>query len=96
MDKLIVNERGQATISNDGATIMKLLDIVHPAARILVDIAKSQDAEVRVVDSRVGCLVIEEILRRSEIAWLKLLLLLLLLRSPKRICLHPVVRDLPR
>lgn len=37
---------GKATISNDGATIMKLLDIVHPAAKTLVDIARSQDAEV--------------------------------------------------
>ena len=46
MDKLIVDNRGSATISNDGATIMKLLDIVHPAAKTLVDIAKSQDAEV--------------------------------------------------
>merc|ERR1712018_270514 len=46
MDKLVVNDRGNATISNDGATIMKLLDIVHPAAKTLVDIAKSQDAEV--------------------------------------------------
>lgn len=46
MDKLIVNVNSQATISNDGATIMKLLDIVHPAAKTLVDIAKSQDAEV--------------------------------------------------
>ncbi|KAL2612882.1 hypothetical protein R1flu_024574 [Riccia fluitans] len=45
MDKLIHNEKG-VTISNDGATIMKLLDIVHPAANILVDIAKSQDSEV--------------------------------------------------
>lgn len=45
-DKLIVDARGQATISNDGATIMKLLDVVHPAARTLVDIARSQDAEV--------------------------------------------------
>ncbi|KAG1678708.1 T-complex protein 1 subunit eta [Nymphon striatum] len=36
----------KSTISNDGATIMKLLDIVHPAAKTLVDIAKSQDAEV--------------------------------------------------
>eukprot|EP01090_Pellita_catalonica_P001846 TRINITY_DN11574_c0_g1_i1.p1 TRINITY_DN11574_c0_g1~~TRINITY_DN11574_c0_g1_i1.p1 ORF type:complete len:542 (+),score=103.28 TRINITY_DN11574_c0_g1_i1:184-1626(+) len=34
------------TISNDGATIMKMLDIVHPAAQTLVDIAKSQDEEV--------------------------------------------------
>jgi T-complex protein 1 subunit eta len=45
-DKLIVDSRGHATISNDGATIMKLLDVVHPAARTLVDIARSQDAEV--------------------------------------------------
>jgi chaperonin GroEL (HSP60 family) len=34
------------TISNDGATILNLLDIEHPAAKILVDIAKSQDNEV--------------------------------------------------
>ncbi|RIB06918.1 T-complex protein 1 subunit eta [Gigaspora rosea] len=46
MDKLIVDEKGEITISNDGATIMKLLDIVHPAAKTLVDIARSQDAEV--------------------------------------------------
>ena len=46
MDKLIVDNNKKATISNDGATIMKLLDIVHPAAKTLVDIAKSQDAEV--------------------------------------------------
>ncbi|MGH0164063.1 UNVERIFIED_CONTAM: hypothetical protein FKN15_045620 [Acipenser sinensis] len=46
MDKLMVDSRGKATISNDGATILKLLDVVHPAAKTLVDIAKSQDAEV--------------------------------------------------
>lgn len=46
MDKLIVDENGKGTISNDGATILKLLDIIHPAAKTLVDIAKSQDAEV--------------------------------------------------
>lgn len=46
MDKLIIDDRGKATISNDGATIMKLLDVVHPAAKTLVDIARSQDAEV--------------------------------------------------
>lgn len=46
MDKLIVDDRGLATISNDGATILKLLDVVHPAARTLVDIARAQDAEV--------------------------------------------------
>ncbi|KAF9512766.1 hypothetical protein BS47DRAFT_1462550 [Hydnum rufescens UP504] len=46
MDKLIVNDRGEAQITNDGATIMKLLDIVHPAAKTLVDIARAQDAEI--------------------------------------------------
>lgn len=45
-DILIVGSNGQTTISNDGATIMKLLDVVHPAAKVLVDISRSQDAEV--------------------------------------------------
>jgi len=43
---MIVSGRGEAQITNDGATILKLLDIVHPAARTLVDIARAQDAEV--------------------------------------------------
>jgi T-complex protein 1 subunit eta len=46
MDKLIYDGKS-TTISNDGATIMNLLDIVHPAAKTLVDIAKSQDTEVK-------------------------------------------------
>jgi len=46
MDKLIVGSNRKATISNDGATIMKQLNIIHPAAKSLVDIAKSQDSEV--------------------------------------------------
>eukprot|EP00448_Togula_jolla_P007290 CAMPEP_0170600042 /NCGR_PEP_ID=MMETSP0224-20130122/17127_1 /TAXON_ID=285029 /ORGANISM="Togula jolla, Strain CCCM 725" /LENGTH=560 /DNA_ID=CAMNT_0010924749 /DNA_START=70 /DNA_END=1752 /DNA_ORIENTATION=- len=45
MDKLIENN-GETTITNDGATVMKKLAIVHPAAKILVDIAKAQDNEV--------------------------------------------------
>ena len=45
-DKLIVDKEGKVTISNDGATIMKLLDIIHPAAKSLVDIARAQDAQV--------------------------------------------------
>lgn len=36
----------QATISNDGAKILQLLDVVHPAAKTLVDIARAQDAEI--------------------------------------------------
>ena len=45
MDKLIHNGR-DVQISNDGATIMNLLEIVHPAAKSLVDIARAQDNEV--------------------------------------------------
>ncbi|PVU97310.1 hypothetical protein BB561_000620 [Smittium simulii] len=46
MDKLIVDENNRTTISNDGATIINKLEIIHPAARLLVDIAKAQDAEI--------------------------------------------------
>ena len=45
MDKLIHDGRN-VTISNDGATLIGLLDIVHPAAKTLVDIARSQDNQV--------------------------------------------------
>jgi len=45
MDKLI-EEGGQTTITNDGATVMKKLQVIHPAAKILVDISKAQDNEV--------------------------------------------------
>mmetsp|Transcript_21321 Transcript_21321/g.51544 ORF Transcript_21321/g.51544 Transcript_21321/m.51544 type:complete len:596 (+) Transcript_21321:112-1899(+) len=45
MDKLVADGR-KVTISNDGATIMRLLEIEHPAAKTLVDISMSQDAEV--------------------------------------------------
>ena len=45
MDKMIIGDSG-TTISNDGATIIKLLNIEHPAAKSLADVAKSQDNEV--------------------------------------------------
>mmetsp|Transcript_7146 Transcript_7146/g.15495 ORF Transcript_7146/g.15495 Transcript_7146/m.15495 type:complete len:358 (-) Transcript_7146:462-1535(-) len=45
MDKLLFDGR-RVTISNDGATIMRMLEIEHPAAKTLVDISLSQDAEV--------------------------------------------------
>ena len=46
MDKLIVDNSGKTIISNDGATIVGNLEVIHPAAKTLVDIAQSQDAEV--------------------------------------------------
>ncbi|CDJ44194.1 TCP-1/cpn60 family chaperonin, putative [Eimeria tenella] len=46
MDKLIEGEHGVATVTNDGATVLKLLQVKHPAAALLVDVAQSQDLEV--------------------------------------------------
>lgn len=40
LDKLLVDDIGDVTISNDGATILKLLEIEHPAARVLADLAQ--------------------------------------------------------
>ncbi|KAL7668695.1 hypothetical protein ACOME3_009386 [Neoechinorhynchus agilis] len=46
MDKLIVDSSRKVTVSNDGATVMSCLEVVHPAAKSLVEIARSQDDEV--------------------------------------------------
>jgi len=46
LDKLIHNGNKAAIVTNDGATVMKELDIVHPAAKLLVEVAKSQDEEI--------------------------------------------------
>ncbi|MHB8164171.1 MAG: thermosome subunit alpha [Methanoregula sp.] len=46
MDKMLVDGIGDITITNDGVTILKELDIDHPAAKMMVEIAKTQDAEV--------------------------------------------------
>jgi thermosome len=46
MDKMLVSGMGDVAITNDGATIMKELDVQHPAAKMLVEVAKAQDKEV--------------------------------------------------
>jgi thermosome len=46
MDKMLVTSMGDVSITNDGATIMKELDVQHPAAKMLVEVAKAQDNEV--------------------------------------------------
>jgi len=46
MDKMLVSTIGDTIITNDGATIMKELDVQHPAAKMLVEVAKTQDNEV--------------------------------------------------
>nr|BAN42266.1 T-complex protein 1 subunit alpha, putative [Entamoeba invadens] len=46
LDKMLVDEIGDVTITNDGATILKLLEVEHPAAKVLVELADLQDKEV--------------------------------------------------
>lgn len=46
MDKMIIQEDGKVLITNDGATILSRIDVIHPAAKMLVELSKSQDIEV--------------------------------------------------
>lgn len=46
LDKMLVDDVGDVTITNDGATILKLLDVEQPAAKVLVQLAQLQDDEV--------------------------------------------------
>jgi thermosome len=46
MDKMLVDTMGDVTITNDGATILKEIDVQHPAAKMMVEIAKTTDNEV--------------------------------------------------
>src|SRR5438445_3521199 len=46
MDKMLVDSMGDVTITNDGVTILKEIEVEHPAAKMLVEVAKTQDDEV--------------------------------------------------
>ncbi|ADV65335.1 thermosome subunit alpha [Desulfurococcus mucosus] len=46
LDKMLVDSFGDVTVTNDGATIVKEMEVQHPAAKLLVEVAKAQDAEV--------------------------------------------------
>jgi chaperonin GroEL (HSP60 family) len=46
MDKMIQDAKGEVTITNDGATILNQMGVVHPAAKMLVELSKAQDIEV--------------------------------------------------
>jgi chaperonin GroEL (HSP60 family) len=45
MDKMLVDSMGDVTITNDGVTILKEVDVEHPAAKMIVELAKTQDNE---------------------------------------------------
>ena len=46
MDKMLVDRAGEITITNDGVTILEEMEIEHPVAKILVEVAKTQEQEV--------------------------------------------------
>ncbi len=46
LDKMLVDAFGDIVVTNDGATIVKEMEVQHPAAKLLVEVAKAQDAEV--------------------------------------------------
>lgn len=65
LDKMLVDDIGDVTITNDGATILKLLEIEHPAAKVLVELAQLQDQEVGDGTTSV-VLIAAELLKRAN------------------------------
>ncbi|MBS7382475.1 MAG: thermosome subunit alpha [Methanomassiliicoccales archaeon] len=65
MDKMLVDSIGDVTVTNDGVTILKEIDVQHPAAKMVVEVAKTQDAECG--DGTTTAVVLAgELLKQSE------------------------------
>src|SRR5674476_1343169 len=65
MDKMLIDSLGDITITNDGAAILKEIDVEHPAAKMMVEIAKTQDDMVG--DGTTSAVVLaSELLRKAE------------------------------
>ena len=65
MDKMLVDSLGDIVITNDGATILKEIDVAHPTAKMMVEVAKVQDTEVG--DGTTTAVVLAgELLKRAE------------------------------
>src|SRR5208337_5036039 len=65
MDKVLVDSMGDITITNDGVTILKEVVVEHPAAKMLVEVAKTQDQQCG--DGTTTAVVLAgELLKRSE------------------------------
>ena len=65
MDKMLVDQFGDVVITNDGATILKEIDVQHPAAKMMVEVAKTQDSEVG--DGTTTAVILAgELLKRAE------------------------------
>lgn len=71
LDKMIVDDIGEVCITNDGATILKKLEVEHPTANLLVQLAQLQDAEVGDGTTSVVILAAELLKRANELIRLK-------------------------
>jgi len=65
LDKMLVDDIGDVTITNDGATILKQLEVEHPAGKVLVELAELQDQEVGDGTTSV-VLIAAELLKRAN------------------------------
>jgi thermosome len=65
MDKMLIDGMGDITITNDGVTILKEMDIEHPAAKMMVEVAKTQDAEVG-DGTTTSVIIAAELLKNAE------------------------------
>src|SRR5512136_1878927 len=65
MDKMLVDSMGDVVITNDGVTILKEIDVEHPAAKMLVEVAKTQDEECG--DGTTSAVILAgELLKKAE------------------------------
>ncbi len=67
LDKMMVDGIGDVTISNDGATILQLLEVEHPAGKVLVELARQQDKEVGDGTTSVVIIAAELLKRANEL-----------------------------
>mmetsp|Transcript_3967 Transcript_3967/g.10986 ORF Transcript_3967/g.10986 Transcript_3967/m.10986 type:complete len:552 (-) Transcript_3967:67-1722(-) len=67
LDKMLVDDIGDITITNDGATILKQLEVEHPAAKVLVELANLQDTEVGDGTTSVVIIAAELLKRANEL-----------------------------
>ena len=64
LDKILVSPDGEITVTNDGATILSLMDVEHQVAKLLVQLSKSQDDEIG--DGTTGVVVLVARVNRIE------------------------------
>jgi T-complex protein 1 subunit alpha len=67
LDKMLVDEIGDVTITNDGATILRQLEVEHPAAKTMVELSQLQDKEVGDGTTSVVIIAAELLKRANEL-----------------------------